>query len=186
MGYLLKQSSTDRPLLFLMVNADDHVAGMTGLSPTVTLSKNGGSFAAAAGAVTELANGWYVVAGNATDTATLGPLVLHASATNADSCDDRFDVVAFDPSSSTNLGLSLVGALTADERNAAADALLSRASAIDGKTPKETLQIIAAVLAGKVSGAGTDAETFVGLDGSTSRVVVNADSSGNRTAVTYE
>jgi hypothetical protein len=57
---------------------------------------------------------------------------------------------------------------------------------IDGKTSQQALQIMSAVLAGKVSGAGGNAETFLGLDGSTSRIVVNADSSGNRTAVTYE
>lgn len=44
------------------------------------------------------------------------------------------------------------------ERNAVADALLSRANAIDGKTPKQILQIMAAVLAGKVSGAGSGLE----------------------------
>ena len=52
MGYLLKQSSTARPLLFLMIDSGDHISPKTGLSPTVTLSKNGAAFAAAAGAVT--------------------------------------------------------------------------------------------------------------------------------------
>jgi hypothetical protein len=99
MGYLLKQSSTGRPLLFLMVDSADHLTGKTGLSPTVTLSKNGATFAAPSGSVTELSNGWYKVAGNATDTGTLGPLLLHATASGADPCDDRFDVVAFDPDS---------------------------------------------------------------------------------------
>lgn len=106
MGYLLKQSQTAQPLLFLMLDSGDHVTGKTGLSPTVTISKNGGSFASPAGAVTEIANGWYAVAGNATDSATLGPLLLHATGAGADPCDDRFDVVAFDPQSATSLGLS--------------------------------------------------------------------------------
>jgi hypothetical protein len=99
MGYLLKQSSTGRTLLFLMVDSSDHLTGKTGLSPTVTLSKNGGAFAAPSGSVTELSNGWYKVAGNAADSNTLGPLLLHATASGADPCDDRFDVVAFDPDS---------------------------------------------------------------------------------------
>lgn len=56
---------------------------------------------------------------------------------------------------------------------------------VDGKTEPEALQIIAATTAGKLSGAGTGAETFKGLDGTTTRVVVNADEDGNRTTVTY-
>lgn len=106
MGYLIKQSQTAQPLVFLMLDSGDHLTGKTGLSPTVTISKNGGSFASPSGAVTEIGSGWYQVAGNATDTGTLGPLLLHATASGADPCDDRFDVVAFDPQSATSLGLS--------------------------------------------------------------------------------
>lgn len=106
MSKLLKQGQTAQPLLFLMIDSTDHLTGKTGLSPTVTISKNGGAFATPSGAVTELANGWYKVAGNATDEATLGPLLLHATGTGADPCDERYEVVAFDPQSATNLGLS--------------------------------------------------------------------------------
>jgi hypothetical protein len=96
---LLKQSSTAQPLVFLLVSSSDHVTGLTGLGSgvTVTLSKNGGSFAAPAGAISETGKGWYAVAGNATDTGTLGPLVLHATGTGADPTDAIHEVVAFDP-----------------------------------------------------------------------------------------
>ena len=80
--------------------------------------------------------------------------------------------------------VAAIGTLSADERNAVADALLGRANAIDGKTPKQVLQIIAAVLAGKVSGAGTGVETFRSLDNATARVQVTVDAAGNRTGVT--
>lgn len=106
MGYLLKQSQTAQPLLFLMVDSADHVSAKTGLSPTVTISKNGASFGSPSGTVSEVGSGWYKVAGNATDTNTLGPLLLHATASGADPSDDRFDIVAFDPQVATNLGLS--------------------------------------------------------------------------------
>lgn len=102
---LIKQSQTAHPLIFLMIDSSDHVSGKTGLSPTVTLSKNGGAFGAAAGAVTEISAGWYKVAGNATDTATLGPLALHATGSGADPTDLIYDVVAFDPDTSLG-GLS--------------------------------------------------------------------------------
>lgn len=56
---------------------------------------------------------------------------------------------------------------------------------VDGKTLPAAMQIIAAGVAGKVSGAGSGTEVFVGLDGLTTRITVTADSSGNRTEVTY-
>lgn len=62
MGYLIKQSATAQPLMFFMQDsAASRPLGKTGLSPTVTLSKNGGAFASPAGAVTEVANGWYKI-----------------------------------------------------------------------------------------------------------------------------
>lgn len=57
---------------------------------------------------------------------------------------------------------------------------------IDGKAWKEALQYIAATTSGKVSGAGTGTNTFVGLDGSTNRVESTVDASGNRTAVSLD
>ena len=92
-----QQSTTNYPFLFLMTDSADHVTGKTGLTPTVTLSKNGAGFGAASGAVTELASGWYALAGNATDRATLGELLLHASATGADPVDAKIFIVNFDP-----------------------------------------------------------------------------------------
>ena len=103
---LIKQSSTAQNLTFLMVSNSDHITAVTGLSPTVTLSKAGGSFASPSGAITEIGNGWYKVAGNATDTNTLGSLILHATGTGADPTDREYAVVAFDPQSASSLGLS--------------------------------------------------------------------------------
>lgn len=106
MGYLLKTASTARPLLFPMFDATDGTTPETGLSPTVTLSKNGAAFSSPAGAVSEVGSGWYAVAGNATDTDTLGPLLLHATASGASVTDAQFEVVAFDPSDAADLGLT--------------------------------------------------------------------------------
>jgi hypothetical protein len=108
---VVKQSSTARALVFLMVDSTDHITGKTGLSPTVTLSKNGAAFASPAGAVTEIANGWYKVAGNATDTNTLGAIALHATGTAADPTDSIVaEVVAYDPDDAAALGLSRIDA----------------------------------------------------------------------------
>lgn len=105
-SYDVQQSSTAFPLVFLLISSTDHITGLTGATVTVTISKNGGAFASPAGTVTEMANGWYKVAGNATDTATLGPLLLHATATGADPTDQLYPVVAFSPQT-TSMGLVL-------------------------------------------------------------------------------
>lgn len=96
-GYSIQQSTAVQPLLFLMCDSADHINGKTGLTPTVTLSKNGGAYAAPTGAVSEIAHGIYQVEPDADDTDTLGPLALHASSTGADPVDIVFPIVAFDP-----------------------------------------------------------------------------------------
>src|SRR5512146_2329077 len=97
MAYDIQQSTTQSVLLFFMVQSADHITALTGATPTVTISKNGAAFGSPTGAVTEIANGWYKVAGNATDTNTLGSLVLHAEAATADNADKEFEVMAVNP-----------------------------------------------------------------------------------------
>ncbi|HZX69756.1 MAG TPA: hypothetical protein VFE77_02975 [Rhodanobacter sp.] len=111
MAYDILKSSTESALLFFLTLASDHISPATGLSPTVTISKNGGAFGSPSGAVSEIANGWYKVAGNATDTGTLGPLALHASVSTADNCDMIVaNIVAFDPQNANSLGLAVLPA----------------------------------------------------------------------------
>jgi hypothetical protein len=98
---LIKQSSATKSVPFFMVDALDHITGKTGLTPSVTISKNGGAFGAPAGAVTETGNGWYKVAANATDSNTLGALIVHASASGADPFDIIHEVIGFDIDSAT-------------------------------------------------------------------------------------
>lgn len=92
-----EQASTLYPINFLMVDNTDHVTGLTGLTPVVTLSKNGGAFAGAAGAVSEISNGWYSLAGNAVDRNTLGELLVHAAVAGADPFDIQYAIVSYDP-----------------------------------------------------------------------------------------
>ena len=82
---ILKQSTT-YTRMFLMLLSSDHVSPATGKTVTVNLSKAGGSFAAAGGSVTEVANGWYKIALTTTDTNTLGDLAYNCTATG---CDNR-------------------------------------------------------------------------------------------------
>ena len=96
--YEIPKDSTARGLVFLMIDSTDHITGKTGLSPTVTIRKSNsgsaGSWGTPAGTVRELASGWYQVDGNATDSNTAGPLLLHASASGADPCDAEYLVTA--------------------------------------------------------------------------------------------
>jgi hypothetical protein len=115
MGYEIQQGQTAHPLLFLLIDETDHISGLASASPTVTISKNGASFGSPAGAVAEISAGWYKVAADAGDADTLGPLLLHATATGADDCDELFRVVAYNPDDATRLGLAALP-------NAAADA----------------------------------------------------------------
>lgn len=45
-----QQNPASHPILFPMVDSTDHVSGKTGLTPTVTITKDGGPFVAPAGA----------------------------------------------------------------------------------------------------------------------------------------
>ena len=89
--------NTTYHVIFLMTDTADHITGKTGLSPTVTISKNGGAYGAAIGAVTEIANGVYKLAANATDFNALGAMAIHATATGADPADVLLEVVTHDP-----------------------------------------------------------------------------------------
>lgn len=83
---ILKQSTAYNLVVF-MTDAADHVAGKTGLSLTITASKDGGSFASITPTVTELSNGWYKLALTTSHTDTIGDLALHITATGADPTD---------------------------------------------------------------------------------------------------
>lgn len=93
-----------------MVLASDNVTPATGLSPTVTLNKNGvPGFAPAAGAVSEVGSGWYQTAGNSQDTAVLGPLLLHATAATANPADTSYVVIPVPTCGCTPIYNPLIG-----------------------------------------------------------------------------
>ena len=88
---VLKQGTTPT-IVFLMVGNGDHVTPITGLSPVVTLSKNGASGTTATNnpaTQVDATNhpGWYKIALTTTETNTIGDLILHATGTGADPSD---------------------------------------------------------------------------------------------------
>jgi hypothetical protein len=90
--YPLIYKSTAFPLLFKMVDATDGITPELGLTVTVQISKNGSSFDVPAGAISEIGEGWYQVAGNAVDTDSLGPLILIAAAAGARTAEEVYHV----------------------------------------------------------------------------------------------
>lgn len=81
-----KQSAA-KNVMVLMVDSTDHVTGKTGLTLTITASKDGAAFASISPTVTERGNGWYSLALTASHTDTLGDLALHITGTAADPAD---------------------------------------------------------------------------------------------------
>jgi len=85
-------------------------------------------------------------------------------------------------------GLSLTGALVGPTLNAAdldaiAQAVWSRVIE-HGLTAEQMLRIALAALAGKANGIGTGTETYLGVDGTTTRIAAVFDSQGNRLDMT--
>jgi hypothetical protein len=115
-----QQNSTIYPIGFLLVLSTDHITGATGRAATLTLtiSKNGGVFAAPVGIVTETGFGWYSWSPSSGDRDTLGELKLHVVDALSDPYDEKYDIVAYDPFAAV--------ALPAAEHTAIADAILTR------------------------------------------------------------
>jgi hypothetical protein len=81
---------------------------------------------------------------------------------------------------------------TRAERTLSADGNADVAGAVaayaieSGWTTETLLRVFAAVLAGKVSGAGTGTEVFRDINDTKDRVTATVDSNGNRTAITLD
>lgn len=76
--------------------------------------------------------------------------------------------------------------IAADAANEIADALLDRASAIDGYTLRQATRLILSALAAKLSGAATTTVAIRDVADTKDRITATVDSSGNRTAVTLD
>ena len=84
--------------------------------------------------------------------------------------------------------LEISGPVKGSAADAIADALLDLAGAIEaGVTTRQAIRAMLAATAAKLSGAGTGTETFRNaVADSKDRIVATVDSSGNRTAITYD
>ena len=79
---------------------------MTGKTVVPFLSKNGGAWAAASGACAEVGKGIYKTAGNATDTNTLGVLLIDGNYPGSFTTERTYWIIRADLQNDTNLNLS--------------------------------------------------------------------------------
>lgn len=187
------KQSTAKNVMVLMVGAADHITGLAGLTLTITASKDGAAFAGIAPSVTDRSNGWYAVALTAAHTDTLGDLALHITGAAADPVDMVLLVEGGTTDADVSSRLATAGYTAPDNAgiaaipDAATNAAAVLASAVDGIiTLAESIRLQNAVLAGKVSGAGTGTETFRDLADTKDRIVATVDTDGNRTAITRD
>lgn len=92
--------------MVLMVQSADHVTGATGLTLSISLSKDGEAFSVIAPTVTERSNGWYSIALTTSHTDTLGDLALQITGSGADPSSVLGQVIAANLNDAVDLGLS--------------------------------------------------------------------------------
>lgn len=74
----------------------------------------------------------------------------------------------------------------ADALNSIADAILDRAAAVEGYTPRQLLRLFAAVLVGKADGLATTTAHYRDVADTKNRITATVDADGNRTALTLD
>jgi hypothetical protein len=181
----------------------DHISPATSVTVAVVISKNGGAFGnpnAGATNATEIALGWYYVDLDATDTGTLGPVVVRGTSATADPAETAVIVVA-----ATNGGFTALPAVAAEgagglytrgtgagqinqPSNGTIDAGDNMADGVEtGLTKRNAFRLMAAAAAGKLSGAaGPTVVIRNAVADSKDRVTATVDASGNRTAITVD
>jgi len=215
--FLKQSTSVDVPIGPMLDETDGRTAetALTITQSDIRLKKNGANWAQknAAQTLSHEENGYYEVTLDATDTNTVGLLRLAVNEAGAlpiwedfmvlpanvyDSLiggSDTLDVQVTGmganviTSSAINADAITATGFAADAANEIADALLNRANAIEtGLTPVQALRLIAAVLAGKVSGGGTGTVTVRNAvaDSKDRIVATTPDANGNRTAITVD
>lgn len=169
------QLTTNHPIPFLMTLASDHVTGATGLTPKVTISKDGSAvFATASGAVVEMASGLYAWQGSAWDRDTLGSLSMIATAAGVDTSYKEIAIIPDDPFNNFGNNIFDLGA---------------------GVETGWTLrQLNRELLAGQVGNVGLSG-VVVGASGTViiknpagtkTRIVALCDASGSRTVTSFD
>jgi hypothetical protein len=157
----LKQSTAANVAVF-MADSTDHVTGKTGLTLTITASKDAAAFGSISPVVTELANGWYKLALTTSHTDTLGDLAIHVTGTGADPTDFVSRIIAWDkavvsiPAVAAGAagGLILTGASNAGATTFAGGMVSNITGNVTGNLSGSVGSVTAAVLLSAGTGTG--------------------------------
>lgn len=165
---ILKQATAVDVLIGPFVDLTDGATAETGESPSVKLSKNGQTLAAKSDVTVPVhdADGYYNCELDATDTDTVGTVVLTVAASaNALPVRHEFQVV----------------------EEAVYDILYGANAYVESTyTIKDLLRLMAAALFGKASGMATTTPHFRDAADTKDRITGTQDADGNRSVVTLD
>jgi len=198
----IKQSEATaalRKIYFFCADDDsaDSYAPKTGLtfaSGELKISKGGAADFNASNyaTTTEIGGGWYTYEFSTGEVDTVGPLLFRTNKTDVYSDAQILQVVPWNPYDSTSLGITRLDATVSSRLPTTSyeslTTQLDAASTVEtGLSLRGFYRLAAAVLFGKVSGAGTGTEVFRNAIADTkARVTSAVDTSGNRTTVTTD
>ena len=183
--YLRQSTASQEVLLGPFVDSTDGSTAETGLTIANTDIKiwKGGATTEAnknSGGATHIASGRYYAVLDATDTDTVGMLEVNVAVSGALPVQRRFYVLeeavydAMFAASATGVPATLTTDFLA-------------AGDVDGYSIEETLKLMLAALAGKVSGAGTTTVILRAADDSKPRITATVETAnGNRSALTLD
>lgn len=192
---LIKQSETTaarRTVYFTAVQSTDDAAYTGVLSGAdIRVSKAGGAEANSLGTATHIATGLFKYELTAGECDTVGEVSIRIA--KADIYNDvrTVNVVAFDPYSTSSLGLTNLDA-TVSSRLADADyedltTMLAAADTIETGLPLgDAIRFMVAVLAGVTGGAGTGTETYRAALANHKVRVTTTVVGNNRTVVAFD
>lgn len=166
--FLLQNQSTGvlREIPFVLRDSSDvEVTGAVLTGAEIQLSKNGGAYANFAGSVAEVGNGLYTYSATAAELDTLGYLDVRI--------DDGANITThvFCQVVATDLDAAVAGVWGAILEN--------------GLTAQSLMRLIAAAVAGELTGAATTNVVIKSADDNgTTRIDATVDPDGNRTVIT--
>lgn len=114
---MILNKSTIFVVPFLMVDETDSETAETGLSPSVQISKNGGSFSNISGSVSEIGLGFYSFSLTTTETDTEGPLIVVATSAGAEVWRSIYFVIDFAKFKADVSSLATTSALSTVDSN---------------------------------------------------------------------
>lgn len=193
---LIQQSEATaarRTVYFTAVNtADDSAYTSTLSGADIRISKAGAAEADSAGTATHIATGLFKYEFTAGEVDTLGETSLRLAKTGVYNDVRVVNVVPFDPYDVAGLGLTNMDATVSSRLSSASyqdvDDWLDATSTVETNVSlRAALRMMLAVLAGRVTGAGTGTEVFrAAVSDTEARVTVSVDANGNRTSITYD